>query len=240
MYEVKTALSCATIEFDGEQILTAHTPHLDLRELKDSFFFVPKDDYFTAGSRYRTTSRVEITETGYHLLPRVPLYQPSFVNKLNSYGGIDRDYADVPESLLRTKAFDTMIREWTASIPYPIDTFSIHQIRTTDNGNPTPEGAHRDGTDWTGVFIVTRHNISNTSGATKYWDNDGNELISHVFPEGSLITHHDKYFTHCATPISKMALNEPSYRDVFVLTTPDHGVNREQEELRKELLVAKA
>jgi hypothetical protein len=238
MYKLETTLSGARISIDDQIVLKAHIPYFDINELKRSFYFVPKDDYFTKGSRYRTTSRIRITANGYELMPRAPLYQPTYVNKLDSYGGIDREYADVPESLLKTRAFDIMIKEWVASIPYSIKTFSIHQIRTTDSGNPTPEGPHRDGTDWTGILIVNRCNIDTDSGATRYWGNDGKILIDHVFQEGSLITHFDKYFTHCATPIAQINPNEPSYRDVFVLTSPEHGINHEQEDYRKEVLVA--
>lgn len=238
MYDVKADLSGLTIRHGNTLIMRAEVPFLNLRELKDSFYFVPNDAYFTEGSRYRTTSRIRITPDGYELLPRVPLYQPDYVNKLDSYGGIDREYADVPKSLLRTEAFDIMIKSWLAHIPYSVETFSVHQIRTTDNGNPTPEGAHRDGTDWTGVFVVNRHNIEDGSGASRYWDVKDNELLDHVFPEGSLISHFDKYFTHCATPIVKRDPDEPSFRDVFVITSPEHGVNHEQEEHRREVLVA--
>lgn len=239
MYKIDTSFSATIIRHKDDLIFKAHQPILDLNELKRSFHFVPKDDYFTKGSRYRTTSRIRITENGYELMERVPLYQPSYVNKLDSYGGIDRYYADVPESLLKTRAFDIMIKEWVSSIPHPIETFSVHQIRTTDNGDPTPEGAHRDGTDWTGVFIVNRHNIDNGSGASRYWDNDDQPLLDFVFPEGTLIAHFDRYFTHCASPIVQLNPNEPSYRDVFVLTSPEHGLNHAQESYRKEVFVAR-
>ena len=49
-------------------------------------------------------------EDGYELLPRVPLYQPDYVNKLDSYGGIDREYADVPKSLV------TLWLTWAAMV----------------------------------------------------------------------------------------------------------------------------
>jgi hypothetical protein len=233
MYKLNTGINKTEIRFSDELVLSATTPMLDLNELKKYFNHVPYDIYFKPRSRYRTTSRIRRTNDGLELMPKVPLYQPSYVNKLDSYGGIDRHYEDVPEDMIKTEAFSVMIEDWIAAIPFEVNSFSVHQIRTVDCGNPTPEGAHRDGTDWTGVYIVNRSNIKNTSGKTVYWNNQGEKMIDHVFPEGTLISHFDRYFTHLATPIEKLNENNPSFRDVFVLTTPEHGVNREQEEERK-------
>ena len=227
MYKVKNNLKETSIKFENQIIFCAKCLHLETQELKASFTFVPSDNYFEEGSRYRTTSRIEISENGYNLLPKIALYQPTSVNKVVGYGGIDREYDNVPVSLLNTRAFDIMIKEWLMAIPYEVKRFSLHQIRTTDCGNPTPEGTHRDGTDWTGVYIVNRHNIENNSGASQYWGNDGEQLLDQVFNEATLIVHCDRFFTHCATPIKKSCQDEPSYRDVFVITSPEHGVNHE-------------
>lgn len=238
MYKTSVTGTTEEIHFNDKIVYRAERLDLNISELKDSFAFVPYDHYFKEGRRYRTTSRIMIHDKGYELLERRPLYQPAYVNKLSSYGGIDRNYDDVPISLLQTRAFDEMIKSWTRSIPYPVKTFSIHQIRTTDDGNPTPEGAHRDGTDWTGIYIVNRYNITDDSAATQYWTNDGSNRIDKVYPEGSLINHCDQYFTHCATPLKRLKEREPCFRDVFVLTSPEHGVNHEQEKYRKSVFVA--
>ncbi|EXH75598.1 MULTISPECIES: 2OG-Fe dioxygenase family protein [Acinetobacter calcoaceticus/baumannii complex] len=226
-------------KFNQDPILIIEKPQLDLVEIQASFMFVPYDQYFSKGSRYRTTSRVEIGSDGkYKLLDKIPLYQPNYVNNIESYGGIQRDYDDVPLSFINSHSFDIMIKEWIKNIPFKVKTFSIHQIRTTDEGNPTPEGAHKDGTDWTGVFIVNRHNIKDDSGSSVYWDNDKNLLLNETLEVGSLITHNDQFFIHCASPIKKLMKNEPSYRDVIVLTVPEHGVNYQEKDVRKEKLYA--
>tara|TARA_R100000656_G_C3943975_1_gene127195 strand:- start:245 stop:988 length:744 start_codon:yes stop_codon:yes gene_type:complete len=239
MYKIVTSESTKEIFFDGELVLRVCKPDLDLRVLQDSFHFVPFDPYFSDGGRYRTTSRISVKGSKFELLPRKPLYQPAYVNKLDSYGAIDRDYDDVPISLLGTDAFRVMIEDWMSSIPFDVDTFSIHQIRTTDSGCPTPEGRHKDGTDWTGVYVVKRHSINVASAKTKYWDVDGNQIIDEVLPVGTLINHYDRYFTHCTSELEPESDVEPSYRDVFVITFPEHGVNKEQEEYRAKVLDAK-
>lgn len=215
-----------SIYFNDEEVFRLMRPELKIEELQRSFDFVPWDSYFNNTTRYRTTSRIQVREGGYHLLPIKPLYQPSYVNPLNNYGAIDRNYADVPASLLRTTAFDVMMRHWAGVIPFDFDTFSIHQIRTTDNGNPTPEGRHFDGTDWTGVYIARRYNLTQTAGNTLFWTNTGEVIVDEVLPEGSLIAFCDRYFTHLASSLERLEEREPCFRDVFVITFPEHGTNR--------------
>ena len=239
MYKIQNNENSRKIFFNEELVLNINTPELNITELQDSFHFVPYDPYFSDGGRYRTTSRIKIENEEYKLLPKKPLYQPSYVNNLESYGAIDREYDDVPESLLKTHAFKVMISMWLDSIPFKVNEFSIHQIRTSDSGCPTPEGRHKDGTDWTGVYIVKRHAIKEHSAKTQYWDIDGNKILEEVMPVGTLINHYDRYFTHCTTELSPASDTEPSYRDVFVITFPEHGVNKEQEGYRERVLDAK-
>lgn len=239
MYKLERSENRIVGTYDQKPILIIEKPELDIKEIQASFMFVPYDGYFSKGSRYRTTSRIEIELDGrYKLLDKVALYQPNYVNNIESYGGIQRNYDDIPLSLINSKSFDLMIKEWIKHIPFNVKTFSVHQIRTTDEGNPTPEGAHKDGTDWTGVFIVNRYNIKDESGASVYWDNEKNLLLNETLDIGSLITHNDQYFIHCASPIKKLIKNEPSYRDVIVLTVPEHGVNYQEKDVRKEKLYA--
>lgn len=225
-----------SIYYNDEEVFRLTKPELKIEELQRSFDFVPWDNYFDKGCRYRTTSRILVANDSYELLPVKPLYQPSYVNKLESYGSIDRDYNDAPASLLRTSAFDVMIRQWADVIPFKFDKFSIHQIRTTDNGNPTPEGRHVDGTDWTGVYVVRRYNITQSSVKTMFWTITDELIVDEVLPQGSLITFCDKYFTHCVTNLERLEDREPCFRDVFVITFPEHGLNRELEESNKEII----
>ena len=222
-----------------EQIVMSHgttlyrtRPEIDLARLQASFNFVPHDNYWEKGSRYRTTSRVEITKDGLRLMKKRPLYQPSYVNKLNNYGSLDREYDNAPRSLVESQAFADLIESWISRIPVPVETFSVHQIRTTDNACPTPEGRHIDGTDWSGVYILKRYNISPESAKSTFWDKNDNIIMQEVVEEGELLTFFDSNYSHATSNLRKVIEDEPSYRDVFVLTIPEHGVNHEQEAAR--------
>ncbi|WP_206957895.1 2OG-Fe dioxygenase family protein [Trinickia acidisoli] len=200
-----------------------HTPDVDLAFLQASFDNVPYDQYFTNGQRFRTTSRVEITDRGFKLLPKRPLYQPPSVNKLEKYGGICRDYEDAPVSLIESEPFHQLIMEWISRTGLTVKSFSVHQIRTTGTGSPVPEGRHHDGTDWTGLYVLKRHGIEPESARTTYWDRDGEIVMSDILSEGELITFEDGKYTHDTTALEPT--REGAYRDVFVLTLPEHGVN---------------
>lgn len=200
------------------------TPDVDLAYLQASFDNVPYDHYFTKGQRYRTTSRVAITGSGFKLLPKIPLYQPPSVNKLEKYGGISRDYEDAPIELIESEPFRKMIDHWISLTGLEPESFSVHQIRTMGDGDPVPEGRHKDGTDWTGLYVAKRYEIEDHSARSTYWDSEQNVIFQDVLQEGELTTFDDTKYTHNTTGLipKRGAL---SYRDVFVLTLPEHGVN---------------
>ncbi|TKC86270.1 hypothetical protein FAZ69_20665 [Trinickia terrae] len=200
-----------------------NSPDVDLAFLQASFDNVPYDHYFTQGQRFRTTSRVEITGHGFRLLPKRPLYQPPSVNKLEKYGGICRDYEDAPVSLIESAPFQKLIMEWISRTGVQAKSFSVHQIRTTGTGSPVPEGRHHDGTDWTGLYVVKRHGIDPESACTTYWDREEEVVMRDILGEGELITFEDSKYTHDTTAL--VPVRDGAYRDVFVLTLPEHGVN---------------
>jgi len=210
--------------FRNGNTLFRKTPDVDLGVLQRSFDHVPRDHYFTQGQRFRTTSRVAITPDGLKLLRKLPLYQPPSVNKLEKYGGISRDYEDAPVSLIESEAFRQLINEWISLTGTKPTSFSVHQIRTTGDGLPVPEGRHKDGTDWTGLYVLKRFEIAEDSARTTYWDRDGEVVMDDILQEGELMTFEDSHYTHnttCLVPKDKSI----SYRDVFVLTLPEHGDN---------------
>jgi len=93
-----------------------------------------------------------------------------------------------------------------------------HQFRidTTDGiGRPTPEGAHRDGVDLVGVFMVNRTGIK--GGETRVFESNGPGGQRFTLTEPwSLLLLDDARVIHETTPIQPLA---PSgHRDTLVLT----------------------
>jgi hypothetical protein len=97
----------------------------------------------------------------------------------------------------------------------------IHQFRITarpgEEGRPTPEGMHRDGVDYVLVLLVNRVNVA--SGVTSIHDNERRQLDSFTLTQpldAALVD--DQRVYHGVTPVEPIDPDQPSYRDVLVVT----------------------
>ncbi len=118
------------------------------------------------------------------------------------------------------------LQQWfsppTDSKLHPEAEIGIHQIRTTCSpnnfGNPAPEGIHRDGTDFVGIFSVDRTNI--LGGKTHlYTARMEKPVFKKVLHPGELLLVNEDDFLHFTTPIKPESIGVGT-RDVFVLTSP--------------------
>ena len=93
-----------------------------------------------------------------------------------------------------------------------------HQFRIDTEGGigrPTPEGAHRDGVDLVGVFLVNRDGIK--GGETRVFEADGPAGQRFTLTEPwSLLLLDDERVIHESTPIQPVAAH--GHRDTLVLT----------------------
>ena len=97
----------------------------------------------------------------------------------------------------------------------------VHQFRIEARadalGQPTPEGAHRDGVDFVLVMMVRRHNIA--SGTTEIFDLQQRRLDSFTLTEpcdAALVD--DRKALHGVTPITPIDASRAAWRDVLVAT----------------------
>jgi len=96
----------------------------------------------------------------------------------------------------------------------------VHQFRITtgnEQGQPTPEGMHRDGVDWVLVMLVRRENVS--SGETRVEDVSREPLGSFTLaePMDAAFVDDDRVL-HGVTAIETVDPSRPAYRDVLVVT----------------------
>lgn len=199
------------------------TPELALGELQASFENIPLDKHFKGGYRHRTQSRFAYQDGTIVRLENADLYQSSDINRLENYGGIRRDYNDLPEGIEDNAAFKALIEHWAEGIDKTSFNFSAHQIRTLGSGEPVPEGRHRDGYEYVGVFVVDRKDITDESALTNVWEIDTDTKIvdNVVLQPGQLVSFDDRRVIHDASPL--VPVNESTARrDVIILTYPDH------------------
>ena len=86
-----------------------------------------------------------------------------------------------------------------------------------DEGQPTPEGLHRDGVTLVTSLLIRRRNA--VGGESSVFDMDGNRIITTTLAEpGTLLLGDDRRTLHGVSPIHPIDPAEPAQRDVLVIT----------------------
>ena len=185
------------------------------------------DTYMADGGRYRrrryATLRAAVASALLEVRPEQPHYQSLDYNRLN--GGVARRFAAIEPSVLSSPTMLSLLRIGLALFQrlYPGRPahVEVHQFRIEARadalGQPTPEGAHRDGVDFVLVMMVRRHNI--TSGTTEIFDVQQRRLDSFTLTEpcdAALVD--DRHALHGVTPITPIDASCAGWRDVLVAT----------------------
>lgn len=194
---------------------------IKLEGIKPFFTDLPVDPYIKGSYRFRRLSRFIVSGDELLKLPHGYLYQTKDYNPL--VGGVRREFAELDDALIGLENFKQLILAFTDSCKlHPEAEIGVHQIRTTcspkNYGNPAPEGIHRDGTDFIGIFSVDRENIQ--GGETHlYTARKEKPVFSKILNPGELLLVNDHEFLHFTTPIQPTS-DRKGTRDVFVLTSP--------------------
>jgi hypothetical protein len=153
-----------------------------------------------------------------------PHYQSAAYNALQ--GGIERWFEPIQISagdgsilwrILKFCAvtFGTLapdVRSWRSEAHQ----FRIEASRDQE-GQPTPEGVHRDGVDYVLVLLIDRRNI--VSGTTTIHTANGDQLGSFTLtnPLDAALVDDERVF-HGVTPVHPEDPSKPAHRDVLVVT----------------------
>lgn len=213
---------------NGRVDIAMTTPRIERRqlpgaviaELQRGFDGIQQDPYCPGEYRYRAATRFRRGER-FERLPRVPLYQSGEYNPIQGYGGLARHYPDLHDRLATAPALALVMQTWMEMIADDVQTLSVHQIRTMTPGEPVPEGKHRDGNDWVGLIVCRRHNLAPDCGVTRVWDRQERVIFEGILQEGEMISFDDRLTFHDTSKI--VALDGQGWRDVLVLSTPDHA-----------------
>ncbi len=201
----------------------------DWEGFADSWNDLGLDTYMADGGRYRRRRHAAFraTASGFDRKPHQPHYQSRDYNALN--GGLARWFDPITEAtavhpalraILRVckTVFDDCTDPATRPAAWHIE---LHQFRIEakpgENGQPTPEGLHRDGVDWVLVLLVRRENVA--SGETSIHDLQRRLVGSFTLErpmEAALVD--DGRVYHGVTAIAPIDPASPAYRDVLVVT----------------------
>ena len=194
---------------------------LNLDRFHQFYQELPVDPYIKGYYRFRRLSRFTLAGNELIKLPHGYLFQSKTYNPL--VGDVKREFAEIDDALIETEDFKQLLFAFMDACKlHPEAEIGVHQIRTTCSvhnfGNPAPEGIHRDGTDFIGIFSVARNDIQ--GGETHlYTAKKEKPIYKKILNPGELLLVNDREFFHFTTPI-KPASDLPGSRDVFVLTCP--------------------
>lgn len=156
-------------------------------------------------------------------MPRLAFVQPENSNHL--YVGRDRDLEPLTDAFAADPLLHKVIR-LLARVAGALDDVAdwnvkVHPFRIRccgdDNGNPTPEGLHRDGVTLVSSLLIGRRNA--IGGESTVCDPTGRQLLATTLAEpGTLMLGDDRRTLHGVSPIRPIDASGPAQRDVLVIT----------------------
>ena len=217
----------ARVRSGDMRVLLGEAALADLPVYAQSWNDLAIDEYMADGGRYRRRryACLETAADGFRRLAHQPHFQGLEYNRLN--GGIERWFEPITEAVgdlpLTSRIIDVSREVFSAGEPEPSFPWrtEMHQFRIEaragEAGQPTPEGAHRDGVDWVLVMLVARNNIA--AGVTDIYDPAGGSLGSFTLTEPlDAVFIDDKRVFHGVTAIEAVDPGRQAFRDVLVVT----------------------
>ena len=202
----------------------------DLQAFKNSWNDLAQDEYMADGGKYRLRRHATLSALPSSRIvyiqphqPHQPHYQSLTYNHLN--GNIARHYQPIAPHILAGSTMTALIRLCCGIFgrlsPYSEWHIEAHQFRIDATilaeGNPTPEGIHRDGVSFVLMMMVKRTNVVN--GCTQIYDLEKRRLDSFTLTDtfDSAIVN-DLHVMHSVTPIVRLDQGKTATRDMLVLT----------------------
>lgn len=193
-----------------------------LDALKPDWDDLPPDNFLKDGGRYRRRRHSSFIVDGKEIKQATHRahYQPLEYNAL--HGGMLRMFEPMKPGIVA----QPVIRKLLQSVAQVCSTVKgiqpwyveAHQFRidtSTGIGRPTPEGAHRDGTDFVAILFAGRENIR--GGESRIFEFNGRHGQRFTLTDKwTLLLLDDQRVIHESTPIQPAGEN--GYRDTLVLT----------------------
>ncbi len=188
------------------------------------------DPYMADGGNYRSRryGLYQLSATTGQLthMPGASFYQSTKINPLN--GGEPRHFAALDADSVKNPFLHELIRfdfaQLTSKKHIEDDWLvGVHQIRILATagmqGNPTPEGIHRDDETYTAQHLISRHNIG---GGINYFYGNGPEPTTRpqaVWKQQSYFDscYFDRSLWHSVSPIVRGDRDGDGHRDIILI-----------------------
>ena len=225
----------ANLREEGFAFVTAQVMRTLLRDealddwaaFADSWNDLSPDTYLAASGRHRRRRYATFAAGREGEIRRQP-HQPHFQSRSYNHlqGDIQRWFDPIlpavgdGASLRRILDFcrDFFSALAPATTHWHIETHQFRiEARRDEEGEPTPEGVHRDGVDYVLVLLIDRQNIA--SGTTTIHAPDRRKLGSFTLtrPLDAALVDDARVF-HGVTPVTPIDPDQPAHRDVLVVT----------------------
>jgi len=211
----------AAVSPAGVQELTGCAPD-QLQALLPAWEQLALDTWLRDGGKYRRRRHSCFVVDGGALVqaPHRAHWQPVEYNAL--HGGLRRWFEPmvVPAAERATwsrilQALGGLFSQLRGARPWYVEAHQFRIETAGGIGRPTPEGAHRDGVDFVGVFLLSRHAIK--GGETRVFDAHGPHGERFTLSDPwSLLLLDDERVVHETTPIQPA--QAAGHRDTLVLT----------------------
>ncbi len=150
----------------------------------------------------------------------VGYFQESTDNPLN--GGVDRVFEPITPFIACHGILRDLIGHYSSMFKTlgfgSVWDLQLHQVRINTTrkelGQPSPEGIHKDGTNFTTLVMIKREGI--VGGENKLFDNEKHLIASKtLLKEGDLVILNDKELYHDVSSIEPE--EESGYRDMLMI-----------------------
>jgi hypothetical protein len=194
-----------------------------LGALAHAAWFLPKDQYYEGGDRYRSLNRfrAEIVEGGVRVWPCDDSKPYVQLEKYNTtLGGQPRKYAPMPKEIADTVGVRKMISHHlmylplsTVGVTYSVNMHVLRFAATPSRPCDTsPPGLHKDGEKYLATHLLARCGAQ--GGEVVITDNAKRELSRFNMREsGECYVFDDDRIWHMLTPVETLEANQFAYRD---------------------------
>ena len=198
-------------------LVKGNLPTNNYNGVKDSFDFLPEDQYAEPGYRFRRYSKFTYKNGKLEFVDTDHFMQSKELN--SEFGDIERKFEPIMPGMLTYDGFQNMF--FAFNMHTGCTEIDCHQVRIVvphDREVPAaPEGRHQDGYDYIGAFIVTRDNI--TGGKLMVWE-DNHPDSPPIFMEdlhGGYGIIDDKKYWHTGDDLGVVDKSRPGLWEWFVL-----------------------
>jgi hypothetical protein len=194
-----------------------------LGALAHAAWFLPKDQYYEGGDRYRSLNRfkAEIVAGGVRVWSEDNSKPYVQLEKYNTtLGGQPRTYAPMPGEIADAVGVRKMISHHlmylplsTVGVSYSVNMHVLRFAATPSRPCDTsPPGFHKDGEKYLATHLLARCGAQ--GGEVVITDNDKRELSRFNMREsGECYVFDDDRIWHMLTPIETLGVNQFAYRD---------------------------